>query len=136
MISALTLSIFICIYLYTKHRQSLEQIRSLMVEFEKLSNGEVDVKLNGGSTTLLSKHNSESRSKLLFLSGFKKRSSVANFSNEKLASISYLDCNLNENQLLSEKNQSLLRELNYAKVKLDNFLYFHLLEKKKLKIMF
>lgn len=40
MIGALTLSIFGCIYLYSKHRKSLEQIETMLVEFDKLSNDE------------------------------------------------------------------------------------------------
>jgi len=37
MITSLTMSIFVCIYLYTKHRQSVEQIKKMLIEFEKLS---------------------------------------------------------------------------------------------------
>ena len=37
MIGLLTLSILLCIYLYSKHRQSLEHIKLMMVEFDKLT---------------------------------------------------------------------------------------------------
>jgi hypothetical protein len=43
MVSLLTLSIFLCIYLYTKHRQSLEQIKQMMVEFDKLTTADNDI---------------------------------------------------------------------------------------------
>lgn len=46
MITALTLSIFICIYLYSKHRQSLERIKILMVEFDKLSTTEGEARMS------------------------------------------------------------------------------------------
>lgn len=89
-----------------------------MNEFEKLSNGESEMKTSGSKSRLafLKANDENSRSRLFLLGGLKKRSLINNFSTDKLSSISYLDCNLNENQLLNEKNQSLLRELNHAKV--------------------
>jgi hypothetical protein len=39
MVGSLTVSILVCIYLYSKHRQSLEQIKHMINEFEKISAG-------------------------------------------------------------------------------------------------
>lgn len=107
MISLLTLSIFFCIYLYAKHRKSLEQIKLLMVEFDKLSSdGESKQMRNGHS---LMNSDFKRRESSLFDS-LKQRSLFRNNSFDFILSSSELSNDL------TEKNQTLLRELNIAKV--------------------
>lgn len=118
MISALTMSIFICIYLYTKHRQSLEQIKKMLAEFEKL--GDID------ESNLVSqiKHNI-SVSSSLFSFNLRKNSdpqqqeTCAANGMTKSDSITRLK-QRRENQLMSEKNAKLTQELNIVKQEADH----------------
>lgn len=123
MIGALTLSILFCIYLYSKHRQSLDQIKNLMVEFDKLTTSdEIGSNLlnqikNSLNSTILQDDGHVSTSKLSIF-GLKKKSNA----NESLVNLGaslnsgQTHYHLKDNQMLNEKNSSLVRELNLAKV--------------------
>lgn len=113
MISALTMSIFVCIYLYTKHRQSLEQIKKMLVEFEKLSDIEDGTVVNQIKNNL--SHSA------LFSFNLRKNSDVDDYSmikNESNPMMNRLS-HRKENQLMSEKNAKLTRELSIVKVKIS-----------------
>ena len=132
MITALTLSIFGCIFLYSKHRQSLEQIKKMMTEFDKLTTMD-DLSANTSSLITQLKNNFNScdeQTKMSLFSQLRRKSgsnSSNNANNNMNAtnSISYqnsidndlnLSMQLKENQLIVEKNQKLALELNSAKV--------------------
>lgn len=119
MVSLLTLSIFLCIYLYTKHRQSLEQIKQMMVEFDKLTtadndidnvnfslaktkndslNEKIDLQLN--SNTITNNQPSALHHSTSSLSIFSKRRSSANTNNDLNSELF-----LAKQRLLNETNQ-------------------------------
>ena len=107
MISSLTLSIFVCIYLYSKHRQSLEQIKQMINDFEKLAELDVINKLHS-SQQLQNQQNNDSWD--LSSNLFQKRNSTGEIFN-----FNFLRSQQKENKLMSEKNSKLSLELNLAK---------------------
>jgi hypothetical protein len=123
MIGALTLSIIVCLYLYTKHRRSLDQIKMMMIEFDKLTTStESDVTtLNRGyvnagndcptplTTTSVGQAIHSSTSSLFLF-----RRKQTNESDQNDSSNLYSQ-QKRENKLIIEKNVKLLRELNIAK---------------------
>jgi hypothetical protein len=114
MVSLLTLSIFLCIYLYTKHRQSLEQIKQMMIEFDKLTtadneidnvnfsskndsqqnNNNMDIQLNNNNQPTSLHHSTSS------LSIFSKRRQSSNTNNDINSELF-----LAKQRLLNESNQ-------------------------------
>lgn len=70
MIGALTLSIFVCIYLYSKHRKSLEQIQTMLIEFDKLTSNEESAKMSSTPLNGIGDYD--------LFSAFKKRNSSLN----------------------------------------------------------
>jgi len=122
MITALTFSIFLCIYLYTKHRQSLEQIKKLIGEFDKLTNvlpvttstvdNDADLIAQLKNKNVQSKHITEdSLPSSLSLFSLRRRSSNNDDG---------LSAYKKQNELITEKNFKLLKELNYAKIEAEN----------------
>jgi hypothetical protein len=118
MITALTFSIFLCIYLYTKHRQSLEQIKKLIGEFDKLTSVSTATAVDNDANLIAqiknniqSKHVAEdSLPSSLSLFSLRRRSS----NNDGLSAYK------KQNELITEKNLKLLKELNYAKIEAEN----------------
>ena len=105
MIGALTLSILVCIYLYSKHRQSTDQIRVMIAEFEKLQT-------NPEPSAQIKLANSQDE-KASFFSFSRRQSSL---DSDKSQSNLILSSQLKENQLIAEKNVLLTKELTNAKV--------------------
>jgi len=107
------MSIFVCIYLYTKHRQSVEQIKKMLIEFEKLSD------IEDGTVVNQIKNNLSSSASLF---SFKLRKN----SESELNPIKLNNNNNNslvkhkESLLMSEKNAKLTRELNVVKQEADH----------------
>ena len=116
MISALTMSIFVCIYLYSKHRQSLEQIKKMMVEFDKLTTSDENSSiLSQLKTNLNISEDNNTKSSISLLSSLRRKSvSISSEPNVDL----HLYRQQKENQLITEKNLKLVKELNSAKVSL------------------
>jgi stromal interaction molecule 1 len=101
MVGALTLSILACIYLYSKHNQSLDQIKHMMSEFEKLADADA---------ANISANNSISNEVNNFSSSLKR-----NLTND-LFNLNFLRQNqMNKENKLLEKNNKLSFELNAAK---------------------
>ena len=133
MIGALTMSIFVCIYLFSKHRQSLDQLKKMMIEFDKLATDENmpnRVHLLNSTRNHLNKEISNIHEEtgiadddeLIVASSSHSHSSVMpnrytssifNFRNMKSSS---LNDQQKENSIMTQKNQKLVRELNLAKV--------------------
>lgn len=118
MISALTMSIVVCIYLYTKHRQSLDQIKRMLVEFEKLSD------IEDGTVVNEIKNNLNNNKASLFSFNLRKNSiDQQDHQQQQHLTNGFSNLNLNNRQsqrkeslLMSEKNAKLTRELNIVKV--------------------
>ncbi len=114
MIGALTMSIVVCIYLYTKHRQSLDHIKKLLVEFEKLSD------IEDGTVVNQIKNNLNNNKASLFSFNLRKNSvdqdqNLTNgFSNGQI--LSNRRSEQKESLLMTEKNAKLTKELNIVKV--------------------
>jgi NADH dehydrogenase/NADH:ubiquinone oxidoreductase subunit G len=112
MITSLTMSIFVCIYLYTKHRQSVEQIKKMLIEFEKLSD------IEDGTVVNQIKNNLSSNSSLF---SFKlRKNSESEIYPIKLNSNNNSLVKRKESLLMSEKNAKLTRELNVVKQEADH----------------
>jgi hypothetical protein len=114
MIGALTMSIVVCIYLYTKHRQSLDHIKKLLAEFEKLSD------IEDGTVVNQIKNNLNNNKASLFSFNLRKNSVdqdqnlTSGFSSSQIGS--NRRSQHKESLLMSEKNVKLTRELNTVKV--------------------
>ena len=108
------MSIFVCIYLYSKHRQSLEQIKKMMVEFDKLTTSDENSSiLSQLKTNLNITEDSNPKSSISLLSSLRRKSvSISSEPNVDL----HLYRQQKENQLITEKNLKLVKELNSAKV--------------------
>lgn len=123
MIGALTMSILFCIFLYSKHRQSLEQISKLMNEFEQLSTSD-----EVGSSLLSQLKNKLSRSNSHCCdtdgASLKKNSSSSKLSlfNLKRKSMS-MEQNITNSKALNEKHGSFIKEFNVTQIFLFNINY-------------
>jgi len=106
------MSIFVCIYLYTKHRQSVEQIKKMLIEFEKLSD------IEDGTVVNQIKNNLSSNSSLF---SFKlRKNSESETYPIKLNNNNNSLVKRKESLLMSEKNAKLTRELNVVKQEADH----------------
>jgi hypothetical protein len=107
MVSSLTVSIIVCIYLYSKHRQSLEQIKQMINDFEKLSEMDAAAKIQANGSMNESASNGDSSETPM--TTFKRRSAsdVFNFN--------FLRNQSKENKIITEKNGKLAMELSVAK---------------------
>lgn len=102
MVGSLTVSILVCIYLYSKHRQSLEQIKQMINEFEKLT----EMDLNTSRQLI-----NPNLSHVIDSPGMVKRRST----NDLLGFNFLVRSQQKENKIMSEKNSKLSMELTVAK---------------------
>ena len=130
LVGALTLSIIFSLFLYGKHRQSLDRIRRMMSEVEKLGSSEENETLinqlknnlkNDDTFSNLNKSNNQSsvslfsiRKRSIFSSS--KANPLCKTLDNNYESESKNNINLKENKIIIEKNQRLAEELNQAKV--------------------
>ncbi|RNA34932.1 stromal interaction molecule [Brachionus plicatilis] len=128
LVGSLTLSIIFSLYLYGKHRQSLDRIRRMMSEVEKLGTTEENetlinqLKNNLKNDDTFSNFNMSKNDSCASLFSIRKRS-IFSKSNSVGASFDPSEFeenfNLKENQTIIEKNQRLAEELNQAKTEAD-----------------
>lgn len=127
MISALTMSIIGCIYLFSKHRQSLDQIKKMMVEFDKLSTDEHQIAPSRSSfiNNLKDQHsiynnNSGEQSDDSGENSSLRRysSSLFNFRRKKSTSLNQSNQKQN-NDYLTQNNMKLSKELDLAKLEAE-----------------
>lgn len=125
LLGALTLSIIFSLFLYSKHRQSLDRIRRMMSEVEKLEANEDNemlinqLKNNLKADEKFSDLNASNNQSTLSLFSIRKRSifstSRSNSSSDPNDHIDLRE-HLKQNQIITAKNQRLTEELNKAKV--------------------
>jgi hypothetical protein len=117
MISLLTLSIFVCIFLYSKHRQSLEQIKNMINEFDKLATSDELCSANSSLIRQLKKNlnvqtDEHLKQAILAKLGVNNASSGDLLHDQQHQSDQRFE---KENQLIIEKNHKLALELSSAK---------------------
>ncbi|CAF0734485.1 unnamed protein product [Brachionus calyciflorus] len=125
---ALTASIIFSLFLYSKHRESLDKIKRMMTEVEKLGANEENetlinqLKNNLKSDEKFSDLNSPNSQSTLSLFSLKKRSifstSRTNSTSDSVDQTDLKD-HLKQTQIITAKNQKLTEELNKAKIEAD-----------------